>query len=299
MAGHYIETAVDNARFRLLNATTTLCLQKREVNGIEPAGSGVLIRANNDIFLVTAAHLLNDQTWPFLSIPGDSDTMINLQGELCTTYLTSNTKSKIDFSILRFYPRMHKYLNKYSPINVDEILMNHRQIEKDQYIVAGYPIRKVKKESVKRKYTAEPFSLLTHSISKKRYQKHDFEPNIFTLVAYQKRLQKFGSNQIHTSGNPQGISGGGLFFIPEFSQSQIDNPRHMLVGIMIENHQDKGFMMAIRIDIIVEVMRKEWNLTLPLPFASAMENIGKIYKGDYDERVKLSEEAKADAKGEY
>jgi hypothetical protein len=86
--------------------------------------------------------------------------------------------------------------------------------------------------------------------------------------------------------NHQGISGSGLYFIPEFNQRQLEVMRVFLVGIMIENHLDKGFLAALRIDIVIEVIRRDCGLNMrSLPFTKAEYNLGRLNVSDYMEIV--------------
>lgn len=55
-----------------------------------------------------------------------------------------------------------------------------------------------------------------------------------------------------------------------------------LIGIMIENHVDKGFLAAFRIDTIIEVIRRDYGLKmLNIPFTNATIDLGKLIVSDY------------------
>lgn len=295
MAGHYVEVVVDKAKGRVLKATIIISLQVREHNAIEALGSGVLLRIDGDIFLVTAAHILNHENWHLLVIPGVGDSMITLQGEMCSTYMANN-ESNIDFAVLKLYPKMHKYLERYVPLESNEIAMNHKLIATDNYLVSGFPVRKIskRKENEILVYTADPLTLLTFNASKKRYSKHNFDDQTHILVQFQQKLKAFGSSMIIRVVNPQGISGSGLYYLPAFNKPQSIKPDPALIGIMIENHKDKGFMAAIRIDAIIEVVRSHFTMNnIDLPSTQFEFHLGNVYNGDYTENLESEEKQSA------
>jgi len=283
MAGHYVSRIVQSASERVLNATVPILRKIPEYRNVEPLGCGVMLFIQGEYFLVTAAHLLNSEMWGDLVMPGANGATVSLQGELCTSHLGNKERSNIDFAILRFYPKMHRHFTIYDPILEDEILMNHSIVKKDHYLLAGYPIRKIKKTVGEKEFTFTAFKFLTHGLQDKRLNKNGFDKNIHALVAFQNKIQSFADGGIYRAVNPQGISGSGLYFIREFNQSQLNNMRVDLVGIMIENYVDKGFLAAFKIDVIIEVIRRDYGLKMNLPFTKAVCNIGKLGVGDYME----------------
>lgn len=292
MAGHFLERVVQLSRIRILKATVAIWHKVIEHQSGKPAGSGVLLKFQNEYFLISAAHLLNESNWDLLIMPATDGKWVTLQGELCTSYRDSDEKKDIDFAILRFYPKMHKHLTMYSPIVEQEILMNHVVNEDTRYFLAGYPIRKVKIDPNRKTAKAEALAILTSGTSKKRYIKHGFDENFHTLVSFQNKIRQPSGSARTRIGNPQGISGCGLFLIPEFSQAQIDHLTIKLIGIMIENHQHLGFMAAIRIDAVIEVLRFQFNLNnLPLPKSRIGGNLGNIFLSDYMSWVEDLEKA--------
>ena len=58
---------------------TTSILEKKPPRDVDPAGSAVLISISDEIYLVTAAHLLNLETWALLTMPGSDNSMINFK----------------------------------------------------------------------------------------------------------------------------------------------------------------------------------------------------------------------------
>ena len=138
-------------------------------------------------------------------------------------------------------------------------------------------------------YTADPLILLTYNASRKRYAKHNFNDQTHILVQFQQKLQAFGSALITRVVNPQGISGSGLYFLPAFNEQQSIKPDLSIVGIMIENHKDRGFMAAIRIDAVIEIIRSNFPANhIDLPQTAFQFHLGNVYIGDYNENLKAT-----------
>jgi hypothetical protein len=280
MPGHYAERVVQLSIQRVLKATVLISRKIDEFVNVDPLGCGVLVYLQGEYFLITAAHLLNTENWGTLVMPGSQSTTINLQSELCSSYLESKDGHQIDFSILRFYPKMHKYLIIYTPITEDEVMMNHQVIERYNYLVSGYPIRKIKRKG--KTFEIQHFSFLTRALHRKKFARYGLDEKLHCLVAYHKWFHNYGTNFTFQAVNPQGISGSGLFFIPSFNQQQIDALQISLVAVMIENHVEHGFLAAIKIDSIMEVIRHQFGLHgLAIPFTNIEGNLGKLYLGDY------------------
>lgn len=204
MSGHYVARVVQSASARVLKATVPILQKIPEYQNAEPLGCGVMLIIQDEYFLVTAAHLLNTEMWGDLVMPGANGATVSLQGELCTSHLKNEERSNIDFAILRFYPKMHRHLTIYDPIREDEILINHSMAKEDHYLLAGYPIRKIKKTVGKKEFRFEAFKFLTHGLSPKRLNKHGFDQNIHALIAFQNKIQSFVDGSIHKAVNPQG-----------------------------------------------------------------------------------------------
>lgn len=220
-------------------------------------GCGVLLRVNDDIYLITAGHLLNLKDWHKLMIPAapPDPTMVWLRGTVYTTYDTQSNGNLIDFALLKFAKSQRKYF-KGPFCNPTDILVNHDVDPKGYYVIAGYPVSGVKKKSGKAEYHSTPVKFLTYPIAENRYEKHGFNPEYFILLNYSRKLAPFGTDKKQITKELTGISGSGLWYVPNWNDRKKGVPRFYLVGIMVENHKDRGFLAALRIDFASEVIRQ-------------------------------------------
>ncbi|QIH34544.1 hypothetical protein [Sphingobacterium sp. DR205] len=220
-------------------------------------GCGIYLRTDSARYLISAGHLLNVEDWKKFVAPVGGDKVIWLNGVLATTYDKNLDNFDIDFSVLRFSARMNKHFtdDQWKFISQEQILVNHSIDYNGYYFVAGYPISGVKKKVGEAVFDPIPFKLTTQSIPQKRYATLGYDEEQFILVHYRRKLQAFGSKHAQITKEIQGISGSGLWYVPDFDdKDERGIPKYYLVGIMTENHKDKGFLLALKIDFVTEII---------------------------------------------
>lgn len=244
----------------------------------KPVGCGIYLKTDSARYLISAGHLLNVEDWKKFITPAGGDKMIYLNGALATTFNKNNDNANIDFSVLRFSSRMNKHFtdDQWNFISPEQILVNHKIDYKGYYFIAGYPISGVKKNVGEAVFNPIPLKLITQSLPQKRYDKLSYDEDQFILVEYRRKLQAFGDKKPKITKEIQGISGSGLWYVPDFDDKDENGiPKYFLVGIMTENHKEKGFLLALRIDFVTEIIiqafadksfeHSKYNLTSNLP----------------------------------
>lgn len=223
-----------------------------------PLGCGIFLKINEDRYLISAGHLLNLKDWPKLMVPGADDKMVCLNGVVVTTYKDEKTDNPIDFALLKFSSRQNKHFDKgnLAFCNPSNIIVNHKVEENGYYVIAGYPVTGVTKTSGKAEFKPIPVKFLTYPIKTEKYEKHGFNPDHYILVKYQRKLASFGSKQKQITKELTGISGSGLWYVPNWNDLKNGVPKFYLVGIMVENYKDKGFLVALRIDFATETVKQ-------------------------------------------
>lgn len=226
-----------------------------------PIGCGIYLRVDSDYFLISAGHLLNLKDWPKIIAPGNETKMTYLNGTIATTFENSNSKDIIDFAVLRFSQRQVKHLinGRFEFIEIKNVIINHKVTDKGYYLIAGYPISGVKKVSGEAVFKPIPVKFLTYAMDESHYQKNGFDQEHFILVKYQRKVAPFNSEIKQITKELQGISGSGLWYIPDMNDRVNGIPKLYLVGIMTENHKEKGFVVALKIDFATQVIREIFN----------------------------------------
>ncbi len=250
------EQKVQSVANTALKVTPIISRQNPPV--VDNLGSGLFMQIDGDYFLVTAGHLLNLQDWKDLLVPGNNNQMVWLNGIIATTFDKPNLTSTIDFAVLKFSQRQIKHLvnGHYGTIKSHHILINHIIKYDTNYVIAGYPVNGIKKKYGQPVYTPIPFKFVTFPVHTKKYRRNGFNPLHHILLKYQRKLKPFQSKQLRTTKEVTGISGSGLWFVPDWNKLRNGVPPFYLTGIMIENHKHKGFLAALRIDFVIEAIRQ-------------------------------------------
>lgn len=251
----------------------------------KPLGCGIFLKINDDRYLISAGHLLNLEDWPKLMVPGGDNKMVWLNGTVITTYEKPDTNNQIDFGLLKFSERQNKhFVNGVNAFcNPSNILVNHKVEQNGYYIIAGYPITGVKKTSGKAEFNPIPVKFLTYPINEDKYEQYGFNPDHFILVKYQRKLAPFGSKEKQITKELTGISGSGLWYVPDWNDRKNGVPKFYLVGIMVENYKDKGFLAALRIDFATEAIKQFF---IHSPFEHTQFDFGDNIKNLYISEIK-------------
>lgn len=225
-----------------------------------PVGCGIFLRINDDLYLISAGHLLNLKDWLELGITGGFDNLVWLNGTLLTTYADSNTNNPFDFALFKFSERQNKHLRggKFAFCNPLNIIVNHEVEQNGYYLISGYPVTGLKKKSGTNDFHPEPIKIVTYPLESKKYADYGINPNHFILVRYERKAAPYGSKHKQITKELRGISGSGLWYVPNWNDRKNGTPQHYLVGIMIENHKDKGFLKALRIDAVTETIKQKF-----------------------------------------
>jgi hypothetical protein len=250
-----------------------------------PLGCGIFLKINDDRYLISAGHLLNMEDRPKLMVPGANDKLVMLNGTIISTYQNSKTENPIDFGLLKFSERQNKHFvnGQFAFCNPSNIIVNHKVEQNGYYVIAGYPVSGVKKTSGKAEYIPIPVKFLTYPIETEKYGKYGFNPDHFILVKYQRKLAPFGSKEKQITKELTGISGSGLWYIPNWNDRNNGVPKFYLVGIMVENYKDKGFLAALRIDFATEAIKQFFIYS---PFEHTKFDFGDKIKHLYASEIK-------------
>ncbi len=280
---HKLNLLTQNVANTALQVTPVVC--KPNPPSAIPLGNGIFLKINDDRYLISAGHLLNLEDWPKLIVPGAEDRLVLLNGVVVSTYQNSKTNNPIDFALLKFSDQQNKhFLNgQLAFCNPSNIIVNHKVEQNGYYVIAGYPVSGMKKKSGKAEFKPIPVKFLTYPIENEKYEKYGFNPDHFILVKYQRKLAPFGSKEKQITKELTGISGSGLWYIPDWDDRNSDIPKFYLVGIMVENYKEKGFLAAVRIDFATETIKQFF---INSPFEHTQFDFGDKIKNLYVSEIK-------------
>ena len=242
-----------------------------ESSSPEPIGTGVLIKYENDHFIVSAAHVLqpyatkqkrnpyreesdyDDPQEAFLSLehigfyyngayyPIKEVTFTNISGEV---------ENLIDIAVIKLEKETVDELSGKQFVDYNLIGFNHVITTQNRYFVYGYPAEwtDLKSDKIMRK----PLEITTNGIVVSTVEgelKFDTKYNL--LIGYDPKSLVDKDGNVLNLSSPNGISGCGLWYYETDGQLK-------LVGVMTENKIEKEgmpFMMATRIDTVIDILK--------------------------------------------
>ncbi len=237
----------------------------------EPVGTGVLIKFENNYFIVTAAHVLqpyatkqkrnpykeesdyDDPQEAFLTLENIGfyyDGTYYPIREVFYTNINGKVENLVDIAVVNLEKETVKELSGKQFVDCDTLQLRHTISAQNRYFVYGYPAEWTDLKSYK--IVRNPLKLITKGvdISVKEIEKFEFDPQYNFLIFYSpKNLIDKDGNKLNIS-SPNGISGCGLWYYEKGGMLK-------LVGIMTENKfekERKPFMMATKIDVVIDIL---------------------------------------------
>ena len=204
-------------------------LQKKYIKAVRPVygsdelgnlchiGSCVLIKVKNTNYLITAAHVLDENEITTLYVGGgDGTDLVKIEGEgLETNAPMGNRKDdKFDFAIFPLTEEIVKKLGTVTFIDESSFLSEYLDNTRGLYLIIGYPNSKNKKNNIKdNKVLPKYFPYAANlNTSDETFKIIGADKRYHYLLNYSK-TSKDENNQEVNSIKPTGMSGGGLFFI--------------------------------------------------------------------------------------
>ncbi|MCP4552762.1 MAG: hypothetical protein GY834_12140 [Bacteroidetes bacterium] len=236
------------------------------LDNFEAIASSVLIKIQNDFFLITAAHVLENYDHKKLCLRISKEFKY-LIGDIIFTNISENDISnRLDVAICRLNDRFVNEIKRcYNFYNFQEIDFEHNPKEiQNNYLILGYPWKKTKLDTHQRKLKIKPFILYTRNVFDKVYQELKIlKTTNFILEYRQRRLIKLKTGYFAKGINPHGISGCGVWIIKEnYDKKNLSIPS--LFSIIIEQDKNKRYLISTRFSIIYEIIRRGFKLDSPI-----------------------------------
>ena len=267
----YTGELVDEAAREILNYTPQLFRKYDNSQPIrpEPWASAVLLKVDNICFLITAGHVLQENGNDIN--PEDigvmiGDTFYILNGELKFVNPTVNkTNDRIDLAVWRLNNDVATELEKrYKFLEPSQIDIDHNVSKEPRYLLVGFPVSRSKIKPATSTIRVAPFIFLTEESEKNYYKTLDFEEHSNIILDYRKaKIKSFDTKLAVQGPDTYGVSGSGLWYLPSLIVAEGQAVPFKLTGIMIEWRSDKSAVVATRIHIATEIIRKYFGLNLP------------------------------------
>lgn len=239
------------------------------INGVPiHIGTCVLIEVSKIKYVVSAAHVFDEKKYTSLYIAARSELEL-LTGEIFTTQEVDGKRRNdhFDFAWMQATSELLSNLDDVDFISENELASGQENPQGRLYLALGYPNSKNKKLNVQQK-TVTPKYLRYSSTVKPNAslcEKLNITGNEHLFLDFCSKQSKDSDGNIVSSIKPTGISGGGLI-----DMGLVSKPENLsigasnigkLAGVLIENHREHKAMSAVKIDVIMNQIKKIPNNT--------------------------------------
>jgi hypothetical protein len=230
-------------------------------------GSGVLVKLGNDTFLLTAAHVTDQNCGSRLSLPGRQGN-VGFHGSQSKTRLPlsgDRMKDHYDINFLCLDAAMVEALHpRLMPLQWEDVDVFDKTAAGDGYSFVGYPHRKSRVDGHIISTTLCTFSGEAAPLSS--YQKLGYNPQHNVLIRFRRgKTVNYSTGHRQTAVHPEGLSGGAVVsWLKRVTPSAESPPSAKLVGILTAYFESEHLLAATRINCHLQCIAAKFP---HLPFA--------------------------------
>ncbi len=225
-------------------------------------GSSVMVQVDQDTFLFTAAHVLDEGAHTPLFI-GDTSGLVGLDGEQTTTILPSSGKreeDKIDVGLVKLSASAREQLTDIAALAVSELDANETTVHttplRTHYLVMGFPASKANPFHSGHSVAAGTFIYTATPAAREIYKKLSFAEETHVIVDFDKNRTMNMRGQL-VAPDPKGVSGGGIWTLGESFDITAQHLKLIAIGIEWPRKQAK-VLVGTRVPLFFEALRKKY-----------------------------------------
>lgn len=218
-------------------------------------GSGALIEFRGLIFLLTAAHVIDELEHGDLLVPHADGTIRSIEGSYSFNKASEyqiRSQDFLDYGYFKLDDNFARSLRKYFYI-VKECQLGVKQQydEKELFSFTGYPHRKSNVAGTTAK--TDFYAYGTYHASLAEYTELGFRPDANIVAKFNRKITfNPAAGRVELPVLPHGISGGGIFVWPQV-MTKIPPDDRRLVGIG-HTWKKAGYFVGTRIEILLEAI---------------------------------------------
>lgn len=208
--------------------------------------SGVLIKNTSKFFLLTCKHVFDNIRVEDVVILTSWGFAVRLPNEV---QFINNDNDSIDLALIQLRAERVDHLKvHYSFLPKKNLGFKHIFDEDLWYMMFGFINKRTTLKSPE--FYVESFGFLTFIRRYKKIEKIGFNYENNITLEYNRRKQGNFNDDLSSFGykDLKGLSGGGIWLSVEGKKPDTFN--YILVGIMIEERIDRGFVIGTKIDLI-------------------------------------------------
>lgn len=227
----------------------------------EHIGSCVLIEYQGTKYLVTAAHVIDNNAVTSLYVTGEKSLVLITGTVLTTTAKDDKRKNdKNDFAVIPISDSVASELGNLTYLTDADWELGSPPANDRFGLALGFPNSRNKKvDNLTKAISPEPFVYSSSLIlDASDNEKSNYQPDRHYLLDYSEKHSKDAQGKLVNSIAAKGVSGGGLFLICGLTNPEnlpIGSPcKGKLLGILIEYAKARKALVFTRITLVIEAI---------------------------------------------
>lgn len=219
-------------------------------------GSGVLIEFRNEVFILTAGHVIDCFEKGGLMVPRSNNEIVSIKGVY--SYIKPKEGREADNLDFGYFKLDKEFANEmkqsFYAIPEEELGIKQHYSEKEKISFGGYPNRK--SNVAGEKASANDYIYGAYHANPEDYEMFEcqLDTNIVAKFNRKKTINPY-SGKIQIAPLPHGISGGGIFVWPTVLKELIPDNRK-LIGLGHSYKESGGYFIGTRLEIILNAILK-------------------------------------------
>lgn len=164
---------------------------------------------------------------------------------------------EIDICVIQLSPpSIDVCFRNFDFINYTQKLINAGISDNQAYLLFGHPGSKISIDHGRRKIKQEAMAYVCKSTIEFKFEKFHFHSLIHLMLEFdQRRSTIMGTGVKSASPSPQGISGCGIWYVPDYFVEDLQNVDIKLAAILIEYFPEYRLLAAVKMDQVDALIR--------------------------------------------
>lgn len=225
-------------------------LDSRDRPGL--VGSSVLFSVNQHSFLLTAAHVLDENKHTTLYLAG-RDQLVKVVGPSYRVAVppAGRGSDTLDFGFILLDKAIEHELSRFTGVAPQDIDVDDFPIMRTLYGFVGFPETQNKPlPGHKFKLSSAVFTLTATSLN--RYAPLGLNPLVHFVADFDRQKLLDPKKGIITGPMPRGMSGGGVWRLGRPGELLIGSHCEKLIGIGIEYRKSANVLVGVRMSVVVK-----------------------------------------------
>lgn len=222
----------------------------------ELLGTGFFVRSGNDVFLVSAAHVLDTAKTQKVFLYYTPEAIRYLSGSMTRSRSRSNRDDDlVDVGVVRLsgghlppYPLADKYA-----MDISYLRPRHRPRTDKSYVFIGFPGTKCRVDSVGKCVTVIPYAYRSHSLPESEYISHGLDPNDHVALPLDlKRGFDIAGKHQHFP-KPNGMSGSPIIVLYS-EKAEDEGDVFPVVGVATTYRKGGNVVFGTDVSLVLEAI---------------------------------------------